>query len=120
MITTLAEIADKVPSTAGMILCAAAAGAVCAGIAMIHRIVAWSMLLITVVAGGLLACLAFADAFVSGPFRDAVWSELGWPWVVSDVLAPLVPSACVTGVLIVRRWRSTAGGFPLDGHLSGT
>src|SRR5256885_5765045 len=101
--TLLAEISDKMPSISGMLAIALAAAVVCGGIALVDRTVAWSMLFLTLLVGGLLAYVAFDDAFVSGPMRDAVWSELGWPWVLSDMIGPLLPAACVALAVFLQR-----------------
>jgi hypothetical protein len=106
--TLLAEISDKMPSISGILAIALAAAVVCGGIALVNRSFAWAMLLLTLLVGGLLAYVAFDEAFVSGPMRDAVWGELGWPWVLSDMIGPLLPAVCVALVVFFQRRRSAA------------
>jgi len=114
-VTILAEISDKMPSTAGIIAVALIAAAICSGIALTNRTVAWSLLGITLLVGCLLAYVAFDEAFVSGPLRDDVWRELGWPWVLAYIIGPVLPAVCVAGVLLLRRRPTTeAPGFPID------
>jgi len=113
--TLLAEIADKMPSTGGILAVAATAAAVCAGLALLPRAAARAVLVASLLVGGRLACGAFDDAFVSGDLRDAVWRELGWPWVLADIISPLLPAACVGCVLFVRPRRTEGRGFPIDG-----
>jgi hypothetical protein len=66
------------------------------------------MLGITLFVGGILAYEAVGDAFSHGPMRDAVWSEMGWPWVVADIIGPLLPAVGVAGILLFRRWPTQA------------
>jgi hypothetical protein len=114
-----AEISDKMPSTAGIIEIAVIAGVICGGIALANRIVAWSMLGITLSVGFLLAYDAFGEAFFRGPMRGAVWSEMGWPWALAYIIGPLLPAVGVAGVLLFRRWPTQARGFPIDGPMAG-
>jgi hypothetical protein len=94
----LAEISDKMPSTAGIIVVAVIVGVICGGVALANRIVAWSMLGITLLVGCILACDAFGEAL-----RDAAWSEMGWLWVLADIIGPLLPALGVAGILLFRR-----------------
>jgi len=98
--TTRAEIADKMLSALEVFVGAALATAACAGIARINRMLAWSMLAMTILLGGWLSYAAAAE-FVLGDLRDAVWRELGWPWVLATIAGPLVPAICVMFVLVL-------------------
>src|SRR6266516_4474215 len=95
----LGEISDKMPSVGDMLVVSLAAAVVCAGLALIDRKLAWAMLLVTLLVGGLFAYAGFEETFVNGPTRDAIWIELGWPWVLATIIAPLLPAGCVAGVI---------------------
>src|SRR5258708_3527747 len=110
----LAEIADKMPSIGDIVWVPMAAATVCAGVALVDRELALAMLSVTLLVGGLIAYDAFNYAFVSGPMRDGVWIELGWPWVLAAIFSPLMPAGCVAGVILLRRSRSAGRGFPMD------
>ena len=103
--TIFAEISDKTPSTPGTFLLAASATLICTGLAWTNRTACRVLLVITTLIGCLLAYLAIDDAFLSSEtsFREAIWSELGWPWVVGQILSPLLPAVGVGSMLMI--WR---------------
>lgn len=116
LMVILAEIADKMPSTAGILIACLIAAGFSAAIAWVHRAVAWTVLLFTLIVGGFFAVGGYHESFLEGSFSDAVWGELGWPWVASSIAGPLLPAVCVAAVLFFRHWRPQGQGFPLDGQ----
>lgn len=107
----LAEISDKMPSTACMVGVSVASAGACAGLAAVSRVVAWVLLFLTALAGGFVAYAIAADALPPSPMRDAIWSELGWTWVCAGVAGPLPPALCVALVVLFRR--PCSRGFPV-------
>jgi hypothetical protein len=101
----LAEIADKMPSTVGIVIACLVAAGICVGLAWSHRAIAWAVLSLALVVGGLFAVGGYHESFVEGPFSDAVWSELGWPWVAASIVGPLLPVTAVAALIVVRRPR---------------
>ena len=99
----LAEIADKMPSTAGIILTCLVAAVIGVGLARSHRAVAWPVLLLALAVGGFFAVGGYHESFVEGPFSDAIWRELGWPWVATSIVGPLLPAIAVAILMVVRR-----------------
>ena len=72
----LAEIADKMPSTAGIVIACLIAAGFAIVLAWVHRAVAWTVLLFTLVVGGFFAAGGYYESFIEGSFSDAVWSDL--------------------------------------------
>src|SRR5437762_251535 len=95
----LAEIADKMPSTGDIVVVAMVAAGMCAGVARVNRIVASSLFVVALLAGGCLSYEAFKEGFIGGRLHDSIWIELGWRWVLATIIAPLLPAACVAGVI---------------------
>ena len=121
MQSLLAEISDKEPSAAFISVVAVVLAAVCAGAALStrNRIVGMCLLMIAGLLGGVFSYSAAAESlFISGGMRDAIWTELGWPWALASIGGPLLPAVCVAGVLIFRRAQSDrrgfSGGLPSD------
>ena len=112
--TILGEISDKMPTTWGLLVVPIVAAAICAGLARLDRKLAWAMLSITLLFGGLFAYAGFEETFLNGPMRDAIWSELGWPWVTASIFGPLMPAASVAGVMLWGRSKCAGRGFPMD------
>jgi hypothetical protein len=104
----LAEISDKMPSAAGMGAVCAVVAVACLGLAWVDRGVAWVMLVLAVVGGGVLAVDGYREARGGGPFADAIWTELGWPWVMASTAGPLLPAVAVGTMMVVRRRRSVS------------
>ena len=101
----LAEISDKMPSTAGIVVAWLVAAGISVGLAAAHRAIAWAVLLLALAVGGFFALGGYHESFVEGPFSEAIWHELGWPWVAASIVGPLLPVIAVAVVLIVRRPR---------------
>lgn len=114
----LAEISDKMPSTGGIIVVCLVAAGFSVAVASAHRAVAWVVLSLVLVVGGFFAVGGFQESFRDASFSDAIWGELGWPWVLASIVGPLLPAVCVACVLLARRWPTEGRGFPIDGQPS--
>lgn len=68
----LAEIADKMPSTVGIVITCVVAAGISVGVAWSDRAVAWAVVLLALVVGGFFAVGGYRESFVEGPFSDAV------------------------------------------------
>ena len=101
---TLAEIADKMPTIAGMWPPFAIISIVLAAIAISHR---WAALA-TVLLAGLLSAFfvwgAYHEAYLEGSFSDAIWRELGAGWVVNSFASSLLPFVAVV-LIVLLKWR---------------
>ena len=100
---TLAEISDKMPSTLAVVLACLAAAAISVAIASAHRGRAWVVLVITFVVGMLFAVGGYHESFADGSFTDAVWRELGGPWVAASIVGPLLPASAVAALMVLPR-----------------
>lgn len=103
MMAILSEIADKMPSASGIVAVCAVLAATAVGVACLHRAAAWCMLLLAVGLGVVVAFDGYHESFVEGPFTDAIWDELGWPWVLASIGGPLLPAVAVIVFMVVRR-----------------
>ena len=101
----VAEIADKMPSTAGIISACLIATAVSVGLELAHRAVAGAVFLLSLVMGGFFALGGYHESFVDGLLSEAIWRELGLPWVAASIACPLLPVVAVAALLVVRRSR---------------
>jgi hypothetical protein len=101
----VAEISDKMPSTEGIVVACLVAAGISVGLASAHRAIAWAVLLLALVVGGFFALGGYHESFAEGPFSEAIWHELGWPWVAASIVGPLVPVIAVAALLVVRRPR---------------
>lgn len=108
----LAEIADKMPSTGGIVIACLIAAGVAVGLAWAHRMIAWTVLLLTLVIGGFFAVGGYHESFLETSFSNAIWRELGWPWVAATIAGPFLPAIAVAAVLILRRWQSRGRDSP--------
>lgn len=99
----VAEIADKMPSTGGMVIACLVVVGVSVGLAWSHRAAAWGVLLLALLVGGYFAVGGYHESFAEGAFSEAIWSELGWPWVAASMAGPLLPAIAVAAVIVVRR-----------------
>jgi hypothetical protein len=115
----LAEIADKMPSTAGIVVICLVAAGFSLALAWVNRAVAWTVLLLALGVGGFFAVSGYHESSADGSFSDAVWSELGWSWVAASIVAPLLPAICVAAALFLCPWRHRTPGCPLDGDVKG-
>jgi hypothetical protein len=110
----LAEISDKMPSAAGIVTASVIASCVGGALAWSHRAAAWVVLSLTLLIGGFFAWAGYHAAFREGSFSDAVWAELGRPWVAASIVGPLLPAVCAACVAFGRRCQRERRGFPLD------
>ena len=109
----LAEISDKMPSTQAVITASLATAVLCTVLALLGREAAWTMFAIALSVGVFFAYGGCHEAFLEGSFSEAVWAELGLPWVLASVLGPLLPLCGVVSVLLVRHRRSAQRGVPV-------
>lgn len=104
----VAEIADKMFSPLGCwsaglcvslpLLAIAAAGRWGAGVA----------LFLALLLSGFLTYGSYREAWLEGAFSDAVWNELGWPYVVSSFGAAWLPTLLVAVGIAVKYCPSMA------------
>jgi hypothetical protein len=112
----LAEIADKMPSTAGIVVACLIATGFAVVLACVHRAVGWMVLLFALVVGGFFAVGGYHESFLESSFSDAVWRELGWSWVAASIAGPLLPAMGSAAVLLLRPRQPQGRGFPVDGQ----
>ena len=86
----LAEISDKMPSTFEVLLVVLTA-LLSAVLVMIGRTTALVVLATAALIGGLYVSAVAVDMFPPGQMHDTIWAELGWPWVIVNVVAPFLP-----------------------------
>ena len=102
----LAEVTDKIPSTAEIAVLYLCMTGLSVTVALVHRVVAWSILVMALMVGGFAAFVGFHASFAEDAFSDAIWSELGWPGVAWSIAGPLLPIATVAALMILRRMTS--------------
>jgi hypothetical protein len=90
------KLPTRWPRRRGIIVASLIATAIGFGIASTHRAIAWSVLLLSLVVGIFLAFGGCHAAFVENSFSDAIWSELGWPWVIASIVGPMLPVVAVS------------------------
>ena len=95
----LGEIADKMGTIPEMWITMAIIAVMFAVIACINRVVAWIMLILSIAVSGLLTYANINECWFD-PISDAIWHELGWPWVISSLGSSLLPVIAVTGVFL--------------------
>jgi hypothetical protein len=101
----IAEIADKMPSSAAVAVACLVAAGVGVALAATHRAVAWTVLSLALPVGACLSAGAYRESLLGGPFSDTIRGELGWSWVAVSIGGPLLPAAAVAASMILRRLR---------------
>jgi hypothetical protein len=93
--TMLAEIADKMPTVAGMWITFITIAVVMAGLAMWHR---WAKIAMVVLAAAIavaMSLMTYSQVELEGTFSEAIRDELSRWWIVSAYVTGCVPLIAV-------------------------
>ncbi len=93
----LAEISDKMPTIGELWLYALILGLYLGAFALMHRVFAIVMFLIAVSLAGFGVYGTVHESFFEGAFSQAVQHELGWGWIVSGLVSPILIPVMVIG-----------------------
>jgi hypothetical protein len=99
----LAEISDKMGSTSETVILCVCAAIGFGAMALLARAAGCALLLTSLIVGIVFAHIGFSAAFLEAAFSNAVWQELGWPWVIANTAGPLLPAVAVACVMILRK-----------------
>ncbi len=103
----MAEIADKMPTIAGMWCVQALIAAAAFGVVIISRGIVCSLAFgVTLLFAAKLTYGSYHQAWLEHDFSDAVWDELGSAWVTSSLATPWLPFGAVLVALVVRSIRA--------------
>ena len=100
---TIAEIADKMPTIGGMWGFSGFMIFVLVGIAFMNRWVALVATAIALLVSSFWALCVYHECFRDA-LQQAIWSELGWTWVMHSFASSIAPFVATLIATIVK-WR---------------